>query len=100
MFQISISSAVRSTTAAAMLIGVIVVALAARGASPAELPLGRADDYGTRHLPAVTLSVADDFGTRHIAPLVLDERDDYATRQAGAATLTEADDYGTRHGGR
>ena len=100
MFQISISSEVRSTIAAAVLVGVVGVALGVRGASPAEMPLGRADDYGTRHLAGVTLSVADDFGTRHVAPLVLDERDDYATRQAGAANLTEADDFGTRHGGR
>ena len=99
MFQISISSAWRQAVVAMLLIGAVAFGLAVRDAS--QQPLGRADDYGTRHALSVAapeLSWADDYGTRNLTPPALGPQDDFATRHASGVTLTEADDYGTRHG--
>jgi hypothetical protein len=99
VFQVSITSTWRQAVVAMLLIGAVAFGLAVRDAS--QPPLGRADDYGTRHAPAVAaleLSWADDYATRHLAQPALGRQDDFATRHASGATLTEADDYGTRHG--
>lgn len=103
MFQVSISSAVRSAIAAALFIGVVALGFTVREATSPDRSLGRADDYGTRHLPVAELSLADDYGTRQMISAGLDAGDDFGTRHpelssAAAAELGVNDDYATRHG--
>ena len=106
MFQVRTNSAWRQPAAAAIvLICAVALGLGLRAASPDE-PLGRADDYGTRHASAalaagVELSEVDDYGTRLIAMPAPGPQDDFGTRHATVATsLTAVDDFGTRHDGR
>ena len=120
MSQVSNISAVRSAIVAVGFLGLVAVGITARDAAPSGVPLGAADDYGTRH-PAIAeaaddaptgmrhgklvfapaLGLADDFGTRQAAaaaPAQLSTADDYGTRhQVQAAALGPNDDYGTRN---
>ena len=103
MYPVSTISPLKSAFLAIALLALVAAGLAIRGATAGSVPLGVADDFGTRHpvvAQAPRLTTNDDYGTRILAAaqVKLTTNDDFGTRHiAKAMQLGPNDDFGTRH---